>query len=81
MRKYIPHYTAEFVEEQTKWFEARMDRLPQSLQINPSTYSEDLRKTVQGILRILQVNAPHVTVSGYLETLLQIKDKLQQEGL
>ncbi|MBQ8968933.1 MAG: hypothetical protein IJ064_04270 [Bacteroidaceae bacterium] len=81
MRKYIPNYTETFRDELLKWFAERMDRLPKSLQYNASSYSSDLHKTVDSLSRMLRANKPGVTFSGYMEQLLQIKDKLQEQGL
>ena len=81
MRKYDPNYTEEFRDEQLRWFEERMDRLPVSLQYSVSSKSIDLRKTVESLSHLLRSNKPSVTFSGYMETLLQIKEKLQADGL
>lgn len=81
MREYIPNYTKEYCEEQLKWFEERMDKLPKEFQINESSYSPDLRYTISGFIKTLRHNKPSVTFSGYLETLLRIKEKLQAQGI
>lgn len=79
MRKFKAKYTEAFLEEQVKWFEERMDRLPQSLQINDAAYSPDLRRTVKGLIATLQNNKPSTVFAGYLDILLQIKDKLKSD--
>ena len=81
MRKYKPNYTEAFRDEQLKWFEERMDKLPQSLQISESTSTSNLPRTVQGLILTLRQNKPSVIFSGYMETLMQIKDRLQEQGL
>ena len=79
MRKFKAKYTEAFLEEQVKWFEERMDRLPQSLQINDAAYSPDLRRTVKDLIVTLQSNKPSIVFAGYLNILLQIKDKLKND--
>lgn len=81
MRKYKANYTEAFRDEQLKWFEERMDKLPQSLQISESTSTSNLPRTVQGLILTLRQNKPSVIFSGYMETLMQIKDRLQEQGL
>lgn len=81
MREYNANYTEAFRDEQLQWFEERMERLPQSLQISASTSTSDLKRTVQGLILTLRQNKPSVTFSGYMETLMKIKDKLQEQGM
>ena len=80
-RKYKANYTEAFRDEQLKWFEDRMDKLPQSMQISESTSTSNLRRTVEGLILTLRQNKPSVIFSGYMETLMKIKDKLQEQGL
>ena len=80
-RKYRADYNEAFRDEQLKWFEERMDKLPETMQINAATFSPNLRLTVQGLMSTLRRNTPSVTFSGYMETLLQIRDQLEQQGL
>ncbi len=81
MRTYKANYTEAFRDEQLRWFEERMDRLPQSLQISESTSTSNLPNTVKSLMLTLQQNKPSVTFSGYMETLMKIKDKLEEQGL
>lgn len=81
MRTYQPNYTKEFRDEQLKWFEERMEKLPPTLQINKASYTGDLARTVRGLMAVLSANKPSVMHSGYMETLMQIKDRLQEQGL
>lgn len=81
MRTYKANYTEAFRDEQLRWFEERMDRLPQSLQISESTSTSNLPHTVKSLMLTLQQNKPSVTFSGYMETLMKIKDKLEEQGL
>ena len=81
MRTYKANYTEAFRDEQLRWFGERMDRLPQSLQISESTSTSNLPNTVKSLMLTLQQNKPSVTFSGYMETLMKIKDKLEEQGL
>ena len=80
-KKFRPEYTREECEQEIAWFEARMDKLPASLQINASTYAPDLRLTVTNLIRTLRANKVMVTFAGYLSTLLQIKERLLEQGM
>lgn len=79
--KYKADYDEAFRDEQIRWFEERMDRMPKSLQIDDATYSEDLKLTINGLIRTLSRNAPSVVFSGYMNTLLHIREKLEEQGL
>ena len=81
MRKYKAKYTESFRDEQIKWFEERRDKLPQSLKINAYTSTSNLPATVDALIKTLRNNTPSITFSGYMETLLRIKDRLKEEGL
>jgi hypothetical protein len=80
-RKFKAKYTEKFRDEQVKWFTDRMDKLPQSLQINDAAYSPDLRRTVEGLITTLQNYVPSVIFAGYMDLLLQIREKLQAQGI
>ena len=81
MRKYKPDYDEAFRDEQVKWFEERMEQLPQSLQVNQSTFSPDLCVTVRALITTVKSNKPDKVFSGYMELLMQIKDRLQEQGI
>lgn len=81
MRKFKAKYTEKFRDEQLKWFEDRMNQLPQSLQINEAAYSPNLRRTIEGLANTLRSNAPSITFAGYMDLLLQIREKLEGMGI
>jgi hypothetical protein len=81
MRKYKKNYTEAFREEQLRWFEERMDKLPKEMQIDEATYTPDLPLTVRHLALTLRNYAPSIIFSGYMETLMKIKEKLKAEGL
>ena len=78
---YNPNYTEAILEKEIKWFEERMDRLPQSLQINAATRTSNLRQTVESLIRTLQSNKPNVVFAGYFYTLTQIHERLEEQGV
>lgn len=80
-RKFKPTYTREACEKEIAWFEERMDQLPDSLQINDASYAPNLRLTVTNLIRTIRANKPTVIFAGYMETLLQVKDRLQEQGM
>ena len=80
-RKYKAKYTEKFRDEQVKWFEERMDNLPQTLQIDEASSTSNLPQTVRSLIQTISQNKPSIVFSGYLETLLKIKDKLKEGGM
>ena len=80
-RKYRPNYDEAFRDEQLKWFEERMEQLPKSLQINAATSTTNLPMTVVALMRTLRQNKPNVIMSGYMDTLVQIREELEEQGL
>lgn len=80
-RKFTSAYTREACEKEIAWFEERMNQLPDSLQINDACYSPNLRLTVANLIRTVRANKPTVIFAGYMETLLQVKDRLLEQGM
>ena len=76
------YYTSQEIEECFQWFEQHMDRLPDSLQLSPSTYFPRLRFSVDAMMQHLRnVMKNHRIYNGEFATLLFIREKvLQQEG-
>ena len=73
---YKPAYTKQEVDELTRWFEERMDRLPATLQLNEATAASDLPRTV----KVHKENIS-VTFSGYMSHLDLIRLRLKEQGL
>lgn len=78
---YKKDYDETFRDEQLKWFEERMDNLPESLQIDAATYTPNLKLTVKSLVQTLRKNTPGRTFSGYMATLFRIRKKLEEQGL
>ena len=57
---YKPAYTKQEVDELTRWFEERMDRLPATLQLNEATAASDLPRTVKALLAVLKVHKENI---------------------
>ena len=71
------------VDELTRWFEERMDRLPATLQLNEATAASDLPRTVKALLAVLKVHKENISVtfSGYMSHLDLIRLRLKEQGL
>jgi len=80
---YKPAYTKQEVDELTRWFEERMDRLPATLQLNEATAASDLPRTVKALLAVLKVHKENISVtfSGYMSHLDLIRLRLKEQGL
>ena len=80
---YKPAYTKQEVDELTRWFEERMDRLPATLLLNEATAASDLPRTVKALLSVLKVHKENISVtfSGYMSHLDLIRLRLKEQGL
>lgn len=80
---YKTEFKKEEAEEVISWFEARMDRLPQTMQLNSSTSTQDLPRTVRSLISVIRVreDALDVTFSSYLVHLMLIRLRLTEQGM
>ncbi len=69
------------LEEIIEWFEARMDRLPETMQIDKATYTGNLPATVKSYLNMLKGRKVSVTFCGYIAHLGVIRKRLQLGGM
>ena len=76
-------YTKEEINEVISWFEDKMDRLPKTLRLNPSTVSNDLAFTVKSLSSLLKAQQERMSVnySGYVAHLMLIRQKLKEAGI
>lgn len=74
-------YDEQELEELCQWFEERMDRLPETLQLSDSTESENLPKTVRAYVRRLRESRRSVVFNGYVAHLFLIRERLRETGL
>ena len=77
--EYKESYTLEEVQELLDWFKGR--ELPQSLQINQSTYSPDLSVTVESLCLTIPLHFGIPTFVSDIRHLNEIKEKLEELGL
>lgn len=78
-----PDFKKEEVEELLAWFEARMDKLPKTMKMDPATETDNLPLTVERLMKVLSRHKSNfsVTFSGYMALLLSIRQRLQDEGM
>ena len=69
-------YTIEDVEELKRWFDAQT--LPQSMQINSSAYSPDLKDTVAMLFEQAYICYNNPKMQGCLLLLENIKKNLEE---
>ena len=68
-------YTVEEVDELKKWFDNQI--LPQSMQINSSAYSPDLKDTVAMLFELAYICCNNPKMQGCLLLLENIKKNLE----
>lgn len=76
-----PDFTKAEVKELIAWFEERMDRLPDELQINKSSRTKNLRFTVTKLISMLKERDVTVTICGYIAHLALIRERLILAGM
>lgn len=69
------------LEEIIGWFEARMDKLPETMHIDKATYTGNLPATVKSYLNMLKGRTVSVTLCGYIAHLGVIRKRLQLGGM
>lgn len=80
---YKPAYAKQEVDELTRWFEERMDRLPATLQLNEAMGTSDLPRTVKALLAVVKAHKENISVplSGYMSHLEIIRLRLKEQGM
>ncbi len=68
-------------KELMEWFEQRMDKLPKEIQINKSTRSTDLPRTVQAMIGVIKEKGGSTAFSGYIAHLVLIRERLKMQGM
>lgn len=76
-----PEYSEAEVQELAAWFADRLDRLPQSLQINVSSRTDNLKRTVMNMLRVMERKGTSPTFGGYVAHLFLIRERLRLDGM
>lgn len=70
-------YTEEEVDELKNWFITQ--KLPQSMQINSSAFSPDLKKTVDMLFEQAYASCHNPKMQGCLYLLEKIKNNLEEK--
>jgi hypothetical protein len=78
--EYKTVYTKEEMKELAEWFEAHLDKLPKSFQMNDPTHFTDLPKSVHHIIAFLKLGKNDVTFSGQIYNWFILRDKLIEAG-
>lgn len=74
-----PHYDEKELEELYEWFEQRMDRLPEKLQVLDCMSTKNLAKTVEAYLHLLKNSRRSVATNGYTAQLFTIREALKRD--
>lgn len=76
-------FKKEEVEELLNWFKPRMERLPQKLELDGATSTNQLPYTVRQLTHVLEHHKDNmsVTFNGYMAHLLAIRVRLQEMGI
>ncbi|MBQ2459848.1 MAG: hypothetical protein II505_04160 [Bacteroidaceae bacterium] len=74
-------YSPAELDELFAWFDSRMDRLPESLQVDEATYSANVLETVSAYIRTIKNCELTVSLNGYVSQLMLIRERLKQEGV
>ena len=77
--EYKDEYTKQEVEELVAWFEAHEHELPQSMQIDDSAFSADLKKTVRIFMEQSLMYWENPTFNGTIRMLYLIKSKIENK--
>lgn len=78
--EYKKHYSDEEINEVITWFQERMDRLPQSLDMGKGTMLPDLKRTVRLYFDIAELHKDNPTYAAQIHHLFKIRDALLQPG-
>ena len=81
MDTFKEEYSQEELKEIIKWFTERMDKLPSELVLSESTKTDNLQKTVKGLLALAKRPRLDICFSGYVAHLFFIRRKLQEMGV
>ncbi len=74
-------YTKEEIDELKAWFDAHDDIIPESMYIEESTYSPNLRDTLLTLFEQSYIYSTNPRMQGCVVLLLKIKKKLEEKML
>ena len=81
MREISAAYTKEDYLEIKAWFEAHESSLPETMLINDSTYTPDLKATISMVFEQVEIYYDNHKMQGSYRLLEKIKRKLEEEYL
>lgn len=70
-------HTVEEINELKAWFDARMDSLPEVMQIDSSAYTPDLKETVSMLFDQAYICYENPKMQGCIRLLKRIKQNLE----
>lgn len=81
MKKIKELYTLEEINDLTSWFEARMDKLPKSLEVMPGVTAPDLHLVVSNYIDVANLHKENPTYTGQISHLFRIREVLMSQGM
>ena len=71
-------HTLEEINELKSWFEANQEKLPQTMQIDSSAFSPDLRDTIDMLFEQAYICYDNPKMQGCIRFLKKIKKNLEE---
>ena len=71
-------HTLEEINELKSWFEANQEKLPETMQIDSSAFSPDLRDTIDMLFEQAYICYENPKMQGCIRFLKKIKKKLEE---
>jgi hypothetical protein len=71
-------HTSEEINELKSWFEANQEKLPQTMQIDSSAFSPDLRDTIDMLFEQAYICYENPKMQGCIRFLKKIKKNLEE---
>ena len=71
-------HTLEEINELKSWFEANQEKLPQTMQIDSSAFSPDLRDTIDMLFEQAYICYANPKMQGCIRFLKKIKKNLEE---
>ncbi len=71
-------HTLEEIQELEVWFESHMSEFPDTLQIDASTYTPDLKETISMLFEQAYITCGNPKMQGCVWLLKKIRDKVER---
>jgi hypothetical protein len=81
MSQYKKTYSEEKIQEIVEWFKARLDQLPPTLELHPSTKIRNLDYTVRTYIEIAETHHTNGTYGAQVFHLFKMREKLIELGI